>query len=226
LSNLYPRNWRSRPSLFEACRRRRGLTLVEILVASTIMASLLIPVVRSFSTSSRRLRSEQLENAAASFAQRILEQRIFGRPFDNLGTVNGQPENEVIVGPEGIAFPADNNEPETRIDGVAGLWVKYSLLISDHVVTDPPGANPVSFNFTEIPYASCGADTDYQYNAAQELTKNLVEIDRDNLNKSVLKDILVILEWRGVSDPVLVPGTPIDDPARRTVLLTRRTRLE
>lgn len=75
--------------------RRRGISLVEVLIACAIMAAALVPIMGIISNSHRQIAAEKAEATAASWATTKLQEAVYTLPF---GEVNSGSGEEVIDG--------------------------------------------------------------------------------------------------------------------------------
>lgn len=91
-----------------AYRRRHGLTLVEVVVGLTLMATLLVSALVAYSGHRRQLRRSEQKRVAVSVADRLLVEMsgtLDGIPLSSQGYIAGHPTWFWRTSPIGIVAP-------------------------------------------------------------------------------------------------------------------------
>lgn len=74
-------------------RRRRATSLVEVMVASGIMAAALVPISWYFVSSARQQHDLEAEAAAAAYAAKVMNQLLDGEAYDDVTDALGGEED-------------------------------------------------------------------------------------------------------------------------------------
>ena len=91
-----------------ADRRRRGLSLVEVVVGLTLMATLLVSTLVAYSGHRRQLRRAEQKRVAVTVADRLLVEMsgtLNGIPLSSQGYIAGHPTWFWRTSPIGIVAP-------------------------------------------------------------------------------------------------------------------------
>lgn len=119
--------------------RRRGTSLVEVLIGVGILAGCLVPVAWYFVNSGKQQADLKAEAVAAGFAGKLMNELLTEVPFDDLGSDGGSPDpidgveiqwtSQVgTVDPSAITFvwePLADNENDTGSESADKLDAKF-----------------------------------------------------------------------------------------------------
>lgn len=181
---------------------RRGVSLVEILVATLIFAFALIPVVTLTQGSVRHMQDDKAAVAAGNLAGRVLNHLLYKADFDS--TELAPDRNDEV------------NEPPSE----ANDFVSFRYFVEIKQVQG------LTFSYEKVPYhPPCPGGTEARYQAPPTQAPPYVyanvpvdQLDRENAGRPSLKTIKLTIQWKR-------PGETFDDQ-RRVLLITRRARLE
>ncbi|MBF0503152.1 MAG: prepilin-type N-terminal cleavage/methylation domain-containing protein [Candidatus Riflebacteria bacterium] len=186
---------------------RRGMTLVEIMLAVLIMAFALIPIAGFLSGSAKGTKSDKSEAEAMQFACDIMDTILMKVDFTSPDLANNVPS---------IASSADVNLPQTQ--------VKYTIEVLDVQIPDSATTN---FAVPKLDYHDPCANgveinTDLATKISTDTSRSLFQVDKEKLTSATdidLKDIRLKVRWkpRG-SDDKEYDVHPI-------ILYTRKARL-
>ncbi len=77
-------------------KQKKGMGLVEIIIALAIMAAALVPIVGIIHHSFHQIGDEKAEAAVSTFAESVLNEMVFTQPFD--AVTDGRSGDELIDG--------------------------------------------------------------------------------------------------------------------------------
>ena len=196
---------------------RRGVTLVEVLVAVAILGLALAPVVGMMHKSFSDIRSEKDEANAAAVAGQILNQILFEIPFDNIVSNSysspGPPAETIL--PSG-SKTVDGTLVSWTVDRAPMTNLKF---LFRRLKYHPPDAGqepaptwpPVDAQFYKAPAGQVGADAYQLLSAPNQIDNKFSSLP------SVLYELKLTIGWRP-------PGAAAD--TKKEMLYVRRAKLD
>lgn len=204
--------------------QKRAFSFVEVLIATAIIAVVMVPIAGMMRQSFSQVSGQRMESAVASYAAKVVNEWIFEKDYDDL---------DVSVG-------AYTVEEQIGVD--QGIDVKVDIAVYE---VDPPGSpgisgNDMTFEYYRIPYhspCSGGAETN-DYDSSID-SDNLRNVDRSDppytpsidskyqgaSAKPPLKTICFTFQWKGVWEAWPAVGSR-EERLRTRFIICRRANLE
>lgn len=207
--------------------RRKAMTFLEILIAVTLLAGVMIPVSSMLIDTASQSAATKAESAASSYAAKLMNQFLDELAFDDaiLDATGGTPHKS-----------EDQPGGNPVIDGTAIRWDLEVAIIPDSTIFfrhrtvryHSPSAAPPCTNGTEAKIDAGNVMTpafSTGVNIAPANERSVADLDRKNAGRPVLKELRLTIQWKSPRDPAFEDLTQ-PGPRRRTVsLITRRARL-
>jgi len=137
-------------------RLRNGTSLVEILIAVSIMAAALAPIIAIFSHTHSQIQSEKAEATVATFASSVMGDNIYKKDYD-----------EVTSGGDTVVIDGTTIKWNLSVQPVGGVTVAFQ-----RVKYHDPNACPGSAELLAAEMARPIAEIDQQYGG--DVMKTLV----------------------------------------------------
>lgn len=202
-------------------RRRAGITMAEILIATAMVGVIVIPVVISILNSTKKIHTMGYEVVAESLARTILDEILKKVPFDHVNpgkmTVGADASCDVILDLKGykkVAFDGNVSGSVIQIDDAQYKW--------EFDIADLKGSDIFvsCWRVERKGYSDDVKEADPKSLDNKAVIKNFEAEEFSKRKKQILmKTIRFKISWRNIIDQEWLPQN-------RLVLLTRKARLE
>lgn len=207
------------------------MTLVEVLIAASILGLAIAPVVGILTNSFRQIRNEKMEATAANFAGKLLNVMLFQMKFDEVVNFDGSKADDpqgrldgVAEGANAIDGTALEWRTELRVvgDPLSGRGPKFWFTQADsglHRGGGHPGGETVDINGADTNLATDpGTSNKFFHWDLRKVDSKYINTGNSSRDIPVLVDIKLTIRWKG-------PGEDFNEE-RKQMLYTRKARLE
>lgn len=181
----------------------KGLTLVEIMMAVSILAFIILPVVGLLNYSNRGTREQDAEGIAANLAKEEMNRLMYVVTRENL--------LEAEANPTTWSLGADYDVKGNKFSGEFSVYPHSSSDLSFSVP---------QFKFHDPQKCSGGYETDPGNTLESPEPMTLAEVYPDSASECRLADILLVVKWRVASEDDYDPRNQFKLIARRAFLVT------